>query len=92
MALPTSFTHADEVFETESFLTSTDTAALILLKNGSVMFEDYWLTGSVEEPWLTHSLSKSFISAAVGLAVRDGLVSSVDDAISDYVPCSSSGT
>ncbi|MEL6414616.1 MAG: serine hydrolase [Pseudomonadota bacterium] len=86
LALPASFSHADEVFETDSFLTSTDTSALIVLKNGSVMFEDYWLTGSVEEPWLTHSLSKSFISAAVGLAVRDGLISSVDDAISDYVP------
>lgn len=84
--LPASFSHLDRTFQTQQFLADTDTAALIVLKDGVLVYENYWLTGAVDEPWLTHSISKSFISAAVGLAVRDGLISSVDDPISDYFP------
>lgn len=86
LALPTAFSHVTESFDTAEFLSSTDTAALLILKDGEILFEDYWLTGQMDRPWLTHSVSKSFISAAVGLAIRDGHIESVDDPISDYVP------
>ena len=85
LALPGTFSHEAESFETDRFLESTDTAALLVLKDGEILFEDYWLTGNVNRPWLTHSVSKSFISAAVGLAIRDGHIGSVEDPISQYV-------
>lgn len=84
--LPNTFTHSGETFETRAFLESTDTSALFVLKDGEILFEDYWLTGKVDRPWLTHSVSKSFISAAVGLAIREGHIGSVEDPISQYVP------
>ncbi|MEL6831091.1 MAG: serine hydrolase [Pseudomonadota bacterium] len=86
LALPGTFAHDADSFEMEGFLESTDTAALLILKDGEILFEDYWLTGKMDRPWLTHSVSKSFISAAVGLAIRDGLIGSVEDPISQYVP------
>ena len=86
LALPAKFAHNAETFETSEFLKSTDTAAMLVLKDGEILFENYWLTGQVDRPWLTHSVSKSFISAAVGLDIRDGHIRSVEDPISQYVP------
>lgn len=86
LTLPASFVWEGRDVSVPAFLTETDTAALLVLQDGRLVFEEYWLTGGRDVPWLTHSVSKSVVSAAVGLALRDGKIASVDDAISDYVP------
>ncbi len=86
ITLPDSFTFEEETFNTDAFLQETDTAALLILKDGQILYENYWLTAAIDEPWHSHSLSKSVVSAAVGLAIEDGHIDSVDDPISDYAP------
>ncbi|MEM8768853.1 MAG: serine hydrolase domain-containing protein [Pseudomonadota bacterium] len=85
-ALPESFVHGDRVINTEAFLTHTDTAALLVLHDGRVRFENYWLSGGPEVPWLTHSVSKSLVATAVALALQEGLIEDLGDSISNYVP------
>ena len=72
--------------ETENFLQRTDTSALLILKNGEIQFEQYWLTGGEDVQWMSMSVAKSFISALVGIAIRDGHINNIEEAISDYVP------
>lgn len=36
--------------------------------------------------WISWSVAKSFVSALVGIALAEGVIRSVDDAVSDYVP------
>lgn len=84
--LPSQFSHENETFDTAAFLKETDTAAFLILKDGQLIYENYWLTGEKEEPWHSHSLSKSFVSAAIGFAVRDGLIQSINDPITNYLP------
>lgn len=86
LILPATFTYKSETFRTNAFLKDTDTAALLILKDGEILYEKYWLTGARDEQWLSHSLSKSVISAAVGLAVRDGHIKSIEDPITNYIP------
>lgn len=50
LALPGTFAHDADSFEMEGFLESTDTAALLILKDGEILFEDYWLTGKMDRP------------------------------------------
>lgn len=71
---------------TETFFTETDTAALLILVDGVIRYERYALTGGVGVPWLSMSVAKSFVSALVGVAIAEGHIASVDDAISAYVP------
>lgn len=71
---------------TEHFLTETDTAALLVLKDGRLRFEQYWLTGGPDAPWLSMSLAKSFVSALVGIALAEGHIPSLDTPVSDIVP------
>ncbi len=70
---------------TEDFLVDTDTAALLVLIDGAVRYEGYWLTGGPDVNWLSMSVAKSFVSCLVGIAVDEGLIGSIDDPISDYV-------
>jgi len=86
ISLPASFNFNDAVIGTENFLQRTDTSALLVLQNGDIKFEKYWLTGGENVQWMSMSVAKSFISALVGIAIRDGHINNIEEAISDYVP------
>ena len=86
ISLPASFNFNNAVIGTENFLQRTDTSALLVLKNGEIQFEKYWLTGGENIQWMSMSVAKSFISALVGIAIRDGHIKNIEEAISDYVP------
>jgi CubicO group peptidase (beta-lactamase class C family) len=86
ISLPASFNFNDAVIGTENFLKRTDTSALLILQNGRIQFEKYWLTGGENVQWMSMSVAKSFISALVGIAIRDGHINNIEEAISDYVP------
>ena len=86
ISLPESFNFNNAEIETENFLQQTDTSALLILQNGEIQFEKYWLTGGENVQWLSMSVAKSFISALVGIAIRDGHIKNIEEPISDYVP------
>src|SRR5277367_920614 len=46
--------------------------SFILLRHGHVVAEGYWSPYNAELPHALYSLSKSFTSTAVGLAIADG--------------------
>ncbi|MEO1101032.1 MAG: serine hydrolase [Pseudomonadota bacterium] len=86
ITLPDSFDYAGQTISTETFLAETDTSALLVLKDGAVVYEDYWLTGGRQETWLSMSVAKSFVSALMGIAVSEGHVQSIEDPVTDYAP------
>lgn len=84
--LPASyFFRGDQKF-TRRFLDETDTVALIVLQDGRIKHEYYALTGGVDVQWISWSMAKSFTSALVGIALQEGLIGSINDDISDYLP------
>jgi CubicO group peptidase (beta-lactamase class C family) len=83
--LPTSFDFHGTAVDTEAFLDVTDTAALLVLRDGAVVHEQYRLTGGRDVQWISWSVAKSFVSALVGIAVAQGHIRSIDDPISDYI-------
>ncbi len=59
--------------------------SFILLRHGSVVAEGWWSPYAPERPHMLFSLSKSFTSSAVGLAVMEGRLS-VDDTVLSFFP------
>jgi hypothetical protein len=57
----------------------------MLLRHGIVVAEGAWRPYRIESPHMLYSLSKSFTSTALGMAVADGLLS-VDDPILSFFP------
>lgn len=59
--------------------------SFMLLRHGTVVAEGWWLPYSPERPHMLFSLSKSFTSTAIGLAVAEGRLS-VDDRVLSFFP------
>lgn len=59
--------------------------SFMLLRHGQVVSEGWWSPYAPERPHMLFSLSKSFTSTAVGLAVSEGLLS-VDDKVVAFFP------
>jgi CubicO group peptidase (beta-lactamase class C family) len=59
--------------------------SFMLVRHGHVVAEAWWKPEAAEKPHVMHSLSKSFTSTAVGLAVAEGKVS-IDDPVLKFFP------
>jgi CubicO group peptidase (beta-lactamase class C family) len=84
--LPKTYTYEGAVGATRTFLEETDTCALLIIKAGKVVYETYWLTGGRDVKWLSMSVAKSFVSAAVGIAVGEGHIKSIEEPVTKYAP------
>lgn len=59
--------------------------SFMLVRNGHVVAECWWKPESAETPHVLWSLSKSFTSTAVGLAIAEGKLK-LDDKVVDFFP------
>ena len=84
--LPKNYSFEGQQKSVEEFFTETDTTALLVLKDGQMVLERYALTGGPDVHWISWSVSKSFVSALVGIAVHEGYIPNIEEAISDYIP------
>ncbi len=61
-------------------------SGLLVLKNGVIQLERYALGLTPTTRWQSSSMVKSLASTLIGAALHDGLISSLDDAITHYLP------
>src|SRR5262245_56892395 len=59
--------------------------SFILVRHGQVIGEGWWKPEAADKPHVLHSLSKSFNSTAVGLAIADGKLT-LDDPVLKFFP------
>lgn len=70
----------------DTFLARTDTTAFLVIKDG-VLVNEWYGNGAKRDTLLTSfSVSKSFLSTLIGIAVDQGHIGSLDDPITKYVP------
>lgn len=60
--------------------------SLIVLKDGQMVYEDYYLDTKPDELRISWSVAKSFISALVGVLLEEGAIASIDDPVIKYAP------
>ena len=88
MALPRSTPEAEGISSAviEGFVRAADEQvnamnSFMLVRHGKVVAEGWWTPYSAEAPHTLYSLSKSFTSTAVGLAVAEGKLSISDEVL-----------
>lgn len=64
---------------------SSETHSIMVVRHGRVVAEGWWAPYSAERPHHLYSLTKSFTSIAVGLAIADGQLS-LDDRVAEVLP------
>ena len=85
-ALPDVFEYDNNNISTQSFIEDSQTTGLLVLKNGKIVYEDYWLGHTQDKQHISWSVAKSFVSALIGIAIEEGSVTSIEQAVTDYVP------
>jgi CubicO group peptidase (beta-lactamase class C family) len=70
----------------DDFLRDTDTLAFLVVHEDRLVHERYFGGATRESLQTSFSVAKSFVSTLVGIAIDAGLIGSVDDPVTDYVP------
>lgn len=85
-ALPKSFTYKGRTFATHDFLNHTWTTGLMVIKNDQVLFEAYYLGLTPSTRAMSWSMSKSIVSAMVGIALEEGHIKDLAVPVDRMVP------
>jgi CubicO group peptidase (beta-lactamase class C family) len=70
----------------DDFLQRSQTTSLLVIKNGTIVNEKYFQGSDEKSQFTSWSVAKSFLSTMVALAMKDGLIKSLDDTAEQYVP------
>lgn len=86
MSIEGEFTVGDKTLDLEGYLEATATNALVVVKDGNIVYERYRNESDENTRFLTFSVAKSYVSTLIGLALADGAIKSLDDKVTDYLP------
>ena len=62
-----------------------ETVAFLVIINDSITYEEYWHGYSEDSASNSFSMSKSYISTLVGVAIKDNIIN-IDDKVCDFLP------
>ena len=70
----------------DEFLRETDTLAFLVVHEDRLVHERYFDGATRESLQTSFSAAKSFVSTLVGIAIDEGLIGSIEDPVTDYLP------
>jgi CubicO group peptidase (beta-lactamase class C family) len=76
----------DRTYTLDDFLARQRITGLLVIKDGQILLERYQYDRKPEDRFVSHSMAKSLVSIAVGMALAEGKIASLDDMVAKYVP------
>lgn len=70
----------------EQYLEDNKTVAFLIIKNDTIQYEKYFKGYDKERIVPSFSMAKSITSILIGCAIDEGLIKSVDESITAYIP------
>jgi CubicO group peptidase (beta-lactamase class C family) len=85
---PLNFTYEvnGEVHQASDAIENTFVDGLLIIKNGTIVYEGNFNRSTAETRFNSYSMAKSINAIMVGLAVKEGLIGSVTDQVTTYLP------
>lgn len=65
---------------------SLETTAFMVIKNDSILYEEYWYGYSEDSLSNSFSMSKSWVSTLIGIAIKDGAIKNVNQKVCEFLP------
>jgi CubicO group peptidase (beta-lactamase class C family) len=63
-----------------------ETVAYVIIRDGKILYEQYWDDYSAKSLSNSFSMAKSIVSLAIGCAIDDGFIRNTDQPVSDFFP------
>ena len=70
----------------DGFLARTQTTSLVVIHHDTIIYESYFNAWGPDSTFTSFSVAKAFLSTLVGIAIDHGLIRSVSDSITRYLP------
>ena len=67
-------------------LTKYKSVAYVVIKNDSIVHEQYWNGYNKTSLSNSFSMAKSVISVLIGIAIKEGKIKSIDQPVADFIP------
>jgi CubicO group peptidase (beta-lactamase class C family) len=77
---------SDREYSLDDFLNHQRVTGFLLIRNGEVIAERYQYARRPQDRFVSHSMAKSIVSIAVGMALAEKKIASLDDKVAKYVP------
>ncbi|MDX5423519.1 MAG: beta-lactamase family protein [Hymenobacteraceae bacterium] len=77
--------------ELEQLHQQLESVAFLVVKDDSLLYEQYWDGYSDESLSNSFSMAKSIVSMLVGVAIKDGKIQSVEQPVGDFLPAFKEG-
>lgn len=77
---------SDDYIDIDSFLEENKTLSFIIIRNDSILYEKYFYDTLRHPTTPTFSISKSFVSSLLGIAIEEGYIKSINESITNYIP------
>jgi len=85
--LPLKVTNSkNEVISFDQHLEKNKTVAFLVIQNDSIQYERYFKKYDEASIVPSFSMAKSILSILIGCAIDDGLIKSIDEPITNYIP------
>lgn len=84
--LPEFYSYQGRNHDVTQWIERTGTCGFIVVHDGKIIFERDYRGNNSKTRWISWSVSKAFISALMGFALEEGLIRSLSDTVTDYVP------
>ncbi|KAJ02838.1 serine hydrolase domain-containing protein [Sulfitobacter mediterraneus] len=72
--------------QVNQWITDRTVTALVVLKDGDIVYENYFQGTGPDDLRISWSVAKSYLSALVGILLDEGKIASLDDPVTQYAP------
>jgi len=76
----------NEEFDFDNYLQESKTVAFLIIQNDTIKYENYFNGYEQSSVSASFSMAKSVVSILIGIAIDDGLIKSVNEPITNYIP------
>lgn len=70
----------------ESLMKEVESIALVIIKNDTLIHEQYWDNFSDTSHTNSFSMAKSYTGALLGFAIKDGFIKNIQEPVCTYIP------
>lgn len=86
ITLPETYTYKGKTHQLADLLSRTYTTGFLVAVDDTIISEQYFQGEQASDRHIMFSVSKSVVSAALGIALSEGLFDSIEDPITKYLP------
>lgn len=70
----------------DDYMAHSKATGLLVIKNGAIVLEKYAMGADATTLWDSKSVGKSVTSTLMGVALKDGYITSLNDTVDKYIP------